>query len=506
MKNQSTLPSSLCITYALPHIAMIWLISPLGIAKLMYAKHYGVPLTTIAVIIVLGRLFDSVSDLLIGYYSDRYYQRTGSRKPFMLAGGLLLVLSAYFFYVPVSFDALMALDFGGLKVFDNSTIESPKVSVFYFAFWLMAFYASWTLIETSHLAWASHLAPTSADKTKIFSVRGIVDYLGRIVFFTIPLLPFFATTEITPASLQISTIAAILVMLPCLYFSLTRTPDAFPAQPLNKGGKPSLRKKRSSWRELRSVLEVLTRNTPYCLLVGAYFFAMFGAIMWYSLIFLYVDSYLGLGEQFAQMFLLATVLGITFTPVVYKLSVWFGKKTVWIGAAVLLMTCFIYTGTLAPGNTGFAELVILKSVHTLSTLGVGLTTMAMVSEAADYGAWKFRSENNGLYFSVKASVVKASGAFAAGVGMAVAGWFGFDPAVTTQTEDGIFGLKLVMVWLPFIFLLLSLTVIVWMPLNERRHAIIRRSLDARAIRAKRTPPPAVEKENTPQQPVLLQTS
>ena len=93
------------LTYSAPYLTMAWLGAPIPILQGIYAKYYGFSLTTLATIILLARFFDAITDPLIGYYSDRYARRTGTRKPFILAGGLLLILSAYFLYVPISGDA-----------------------------------------------------------------------------------------------------------------------------------------------------------------------------------------------------------------------------------------------------------------------------------------------------------------------------------------------------------------------------------------------------------------
>ena len=196
---------SLCVTYSAPHITTLWLIAPVAIIQGIYAKYYGLSLTTIAAIVLAARLFDAISDPLIGYYIDRYHRRTGTRKPFMLAGGLCFIVSSYFLYVPS--------DFG------SSGIQA-EISATYFAFWFICFYLAWTLFEIPHIAWAGELAPTSQDKTKIYSVRSIAGNFGLLLFYTIPLLPFFETRDITPNTLRVSVITASTLMLPFLYYCL----------------------------------------------------------------------------------------------------------------------------------------------------------------------------------------------------------------------------------------------------------------------------------------------
>ena len=82
--------------YALPTIATTFLFSPILILQGVYVKYFGVGLETMASVVFIARLFDAVSDPVIGYCSDRYYARTNSRKPFVVVGALLMTVCAYF--------------------------------------------------------------------------------------------------------------------------------------------------------------------------------------------------------------------------------------------------------------------------------------------------------------------------------------------------------------------------------------------------------------------------
>ncbi len=202
--------------------------------------------------------------------------------------------------------------------------------------------------------------------------------------------------------------------------------------------------------------------------------------MWYGLIFLYVDAYLGLGDHYAQMFLIAFIIGFAITPLWYKLSIWWGKKSTWVLGTILLIVSFIYTGFLAPGETGFIELVVLKTIQTMGFTCMGVVAPAMLSEIIDYSNWKERSERSATYFSIYAFISKSTVAIATALGLAIAGWYGFDATATSHSEPSIFGLTLAIAWLPPVFAILALAFILLSPINERRYLIIRRSLDMRA--------------------------
>ena len=84
------------------------------------------------------------------------------------------------------------------------------------------------------------------------------------------------------------------------------------------------------------------------------------------------------------------------------------------------------------------------------------------------------------YFSIYLIILKAVGAISASAGLAIAGWYGFDVTATAHTTEGTFGLRLGALYLPVLFLIASTLLINQIPINARRHAIIRCRLDAQA--------------------------
>lgn len=465
------LSNRLCLAYSLPVMTSTWLIAPIGVLQGIYAKYYGLSLTTIASVLLLARLFDALSDPLVSYYVDRYYQRNGTYKPFIFSGGILFIVSSYFLYTP-----------------------PVQVGAPYFTAWLLAFYFAWTLFEMPHLAWASELAQTSEAKTRIYSFRNMISYTGLLLFYTIPLLPMFETRAITPETLRVSVMIAVVLMLQFLIvclktrFTATHLPSRQSIQQSETQSTNHLTHIHTALKQQQNLYPFLLsvlNNKPLLIFISAFFMITIGSGMWYSLIFLYVDTYLDLGNQFAQMFLLAFALGAVATPVWYKLAVWWGKKATWILATLLLIVSFIYTGFLSPGETSFVALVTLKVIQTLGFTCMGALAPAILSEIIDFSHWKYDTKKNATYFAIYTFIQKTTLAIATALGFAIAGFYGFDATATTQNEQSIFGLTWAIAWLPAVFATLALVFILLSPINEHRHRVIRRRLDAKALRTAR---------------------
>lgn len=439
------------IVYSLPHLSMTWLVAPIGVVQGIYAKYYGLSLTTIATILLVAKLFNAVTDPIIGYYADRYYQRSGTRKPFILIGGLLFIVTSYFLYSP-----------------------PQTVTPGYFMAWFLAFYLAWTIIEVPHLVWGGEIAKDSVEKTKIYSFRSTAGFSGMLAFYSIPLLPFFATTEITPETLKVTVVAASVSLLLGLYFCLKDVPNGSVSTIPHK-------QKDSLVNALHSFIE----NKPYLLFLCAYLFTGFCMGLWNGLIFIYVDAYLQMGEAFAKMFLIALVFGIATMPVWYKIIVLVGKKLTWAIATLLLLVAFIYTGLLEPGAVSLTQLAILKVLSTAGYTCIGIVAPAMLSDIVDYGTWRYGREKGATYFAIYTFLTKTSLALATSLGLAIAGWYGFTMTADTQTTEGVFGIKLAIAWLPLLSGIIVLIFIYFSPINERRHAVIQRRMEALKMRSRR---------------------
>ena len=203
------------LAYAAPAIGMVYVGISLSVVQGVYVKYFGVPLTTIATVLLLSRIFDAVTDPLVGYLSDRYCARTGSRKGFMVVGGLGMVVASYFLMVPVDPDVVTA---------------TTQVSGLYFLLSLLAFYLCLTLFQIPHLSWGSALARTADEKSSLFTLRAIAEYLGMFLFFSVPLLPWLESTAITPQSLQWTMFGSAILIVPMLFVSMkwSRIPSRLP--------------------------------------------------------------------------------------------------------------------------------------------------------------------------------------------------------------------------------------------------------------------------------------
>ena len=444
------------IAYAGPSMVLAFLFGPIGILQGIYAKYFGVALTTIATVLLISRLFDAVTDPIIGYWSDRHYAKTGTRKPFIIAGGLLFIISSYFLYVPVD-----------LRVLNADT----TVSTTYFLIWFLLFYFAWTLLEIPHLAWGSELADSEKEKNKIFSFRASSTLIGILLFYLIPLLPFFSSNEFTPETLHWTVIGAGLLMLPALFFCVKVIPNGV-----------CLNVEKVDTTSIWALRHEIMANKPFLMFVSAFGLYSVATGMWFTLIFIIVDTFLNLGNHFALLTLIALSLSIVSLGFWYWLANRFGKKLAWGLGAVCYGSGIAFTGFLEPGQAGVLGLAIVMLLAYAGSTPVAAMSPSLLSDIVDYARWKFGTDHSATYFALYTLVLKGALAFGGAIGLGIAGNMGFDPASTTHAREAISGLRLAACWLPTIVMLLAVFIIALVPINTHRSDIIRRGLERKRKR------------------------
>ena len=95
----------------------------------MYGVDMGLGLAATGALLLLARLFDTVTDPLIGYVSDRWPVHGLRRKPWILIGAGLAGLGL-----------VMLLD------------PPPGADGFYLLTWSMTLYAGWTMVAVPYMA------------------------------------------------------------------------------------------------------------------------------------------------------------------------------------------------------------------------------------------------------------------------------------------------------------------------------------------------------------------
>lgn len=412
---------------------------PIGVyLPTIYARDFGLSLTTIGLIFLVGRLWDAVTDPLVGALSDRTRTRFGRRKPWIAAGGLLFLASALFLFFPAA-----------------------QVTPVYLAVVLFFFYLGWTAMQIPFLAWSGEISGQYHQRTRVATYQTVV---GAAALFITLVLPAIAD-QLRPGDgrLQLTLMGTLVLVatLPALLLTLT----AFPERA------PEYEPERFS---LRQSLHAVFANALLLRVLASDFAVTLAQSIRSALIVFFVTFYMGRPDWAAGLFLFQFVFGILAGPIWLRIGLKLGKhRTAVLGE---LAQVAINLGLLMVTPDRFELLLALTLAQGLAQGSGNLMLRAIVADVADKRRLDTGEERSGLYYSVFSLAGKAAGAIAIGITLPLLGWLGFNPQ-GGNSETALHSLLLLFALGPAIAHAFSAALISGFPLDERAHQEIRARLE-----------------------------
>jgi Na+/melibiose symporter-like transporter len=435
----SRLPTPRLIVFGLVNLPLSMLMSPTAaVLPNFYLDHSAVTLAGLATATFLARLFDGLTDPAIGYLSDR----SGRRKPWMIAGAVLVAASAWFLYNP-----------------------APDAGVAHLLVWYLAVTLGWTLVEIPHTAMAAELSRDYHERSRIALWRQLLGFAGGVLFMATPMLLLRGSTSFTPEVMR--TIAIfIIVSLPLAVLLLCL---AVPEPP---------RRLDSQRPRLADLARALLDTPPlrYFLATQVLFGLATGAVA--SLFVIYSSRYLGLGDKVPQIALPMTLAMALGMPLWLQVLKRVEKHRAWAFAALGMIAALLAVLTLAPGPGALLPMIAIMACFGFF---LGLSSIALPSllaDIVDYDVWRNRQDRAAIFFSFQAVVTKLNQGVGGAVALAIPTMFGFD-ARQEITASAALGLKVAFVAWPCL-LLVPMLVLAWRyPLGRRAHGILARRLERR---------------------------
>lgn len=323
------------------------------------------------------------------------------------------------------------------------------------------------------------LTGSTSERNEIFGLRAMFAFSGSIIFYLIPFLPIFATTDYTPETLRWSAIAAAFIMVPSLIISLKWTPnDNISAGRCSANKDPQQSSKRDR-ETIMSTLRSIISNRPYLILTCGLIATGLGSSMYYTMLFFAIDSYFGLGEIVSIA--LASSLAIS----MLSLKLWLlsathlGRRQTLTLSMMLVVGGLLGFGFLSPQQTNAYIVLILMGLIGSGFACLGVMVQSYISDIADYGEWRFGLKRISTYFSIYAMINKGAFAIGGSIGLAIAAWFSFDPTLAVQIGNAALGMKVTFSWLPAFFIVLSLFFFANISLSEKNMVAIQKRLKRR---------------------------
>ncbi|AUC81766.1 MFS transporter [Lacinutrix sp. Bg11-31] len=436
-KTSSKVPMGQKIAFGLGMLANQMFPAALGIFMVVLVQNLGFPTWMWGILFFLPRVFDSITDPIMGFISDNTRSVWGRRRQYVFLGAIIMGISFALMWQLYKDDGLMY----------NFT---------YFLIWSLVFYLGLTIFSVPYVAMGYEMSDDFHERTNIMAVAQWIGQWAWVIapwFWVIMYDPSWfeggADVATRTIAIWVAVACAILAMVPAVFIKSKSTKDDVSLTPLTLktiGG--SLKQIVENFKEAFKI-PVFRKLCFSTFLI----FNAFNTVAGFS--FFIVVYYLFNGDAGAAG-IWPTLLGsigaliTTFLviPIVAKMSKTWGKKKAFLvsqGISVIgyLMLWFLFI----PGKPYmflFALPFFSFGIGSLFTL-----MMSMTSDVIDIDELNTGKRREGVFGAIYWWMVKFGFAIAGLLTGAIMSLVGFVPDAV-NSEASVTGIRLFYSGLPIV--------------------------------------------------------
>jgi GPH family glycoside/pentoside/hexuronide:cation symporter len=427
----------------------------------VFVREFGISPAVLSGFEVLYRMWDAVTDMLMGWTSDRTRSRWGRRRPYLFVGAILAGL-----WMPV----IWLLN----REWDTGTIILWMVGC---QLGLFLFHTIWNIPYQCLLI---EMSPSSVERTNIAAWRGYVGKLSALGLAWVWFLaqsPIFAGPDGKPDVLRgafwitcgFGVLAIVLGVLPSIFCKERFYRAAAKQKSAPLIGSVKLTFRNPCFRVLAAVLVLFTLGTMSTGQLG--FFVRLYHVAQGDTVFAAKLTALAVNLQMVTGF-----LGI---PVVQWAARRFGKRRAlgfvmaYVGLAAI-STWFTYTPE-HPYLSLFTGVFMAPA-----TSAIWILFPSMTGDIVDDDELRTAERREGAFASIFSWFFKAASSLAMSISGFLVVWVGFDVDLREmQAPDVVHRMRLALVFVPVVFIGLGVLMALRYPLDNRRVEEIRHELEAR---------------------------
>lgn len=429
------------LAYALPAAPLAALGLPLyAVVPTYYTETLGLPLAGVGIALLLVRIFDAVSDPLVGLVADRYRPAFGRRRFLFTVSLPIAAVAAFMLYAPPS-----------------------GVTLFWLGFWGIMLSLGYTMAMVPYSAWGAELVDDYRGRTSLTALREGITLIGVLIAIVVP----FAIGMERGAAISGLAVLGIIVAIGLPLFGLLAV---FSVPEPKEHGVTDL--------ALRESVGLLGENKPFLRLLVAYFINGFANGIPATLFLYFVSDRLGLPEARGPLLFVYFLFGIAGVPLATFAANRLGKHRAWCLAMIVACAAFVIAPLLPPGSLyGFGAICVVTGLM----LGFDLSLPpAIQADVIDVDTARSGTQRSGLYFAAWGLATKLS--LAAGVGLIfpLLSAFGFDASTGTGNQtEALWALAVAYAWIPIVLKLIAVALMWNFPLDETSHRALRATIESR---------------------------
>ena len=411
----------------------------------VYSALGEISMAEAGMVILVTRLWDFVTDPLIGWLSDRTRSRFGRRIPWMVLAWLPLSYATYKLFIPPD-------DAGSL----------------YLAVWSFVLFTAGTALFMPYTAMGAELSTDYHQRSRVFLYRHVFAAVGTLSAAVL----FVVANQFSPSyfpereTLKLMAWVGIAILPIPVLFTAWKMREL----PLPRRSAPVP----ISWRV---GLGLMLANKPYLRILGSYFANGIANAFPLTLFFFFIRQVLERPDWAAVYLPVYFFAAIAGTPLWLFLANRYGKHIAWRVALLMAVAAFSLVPFLGAGDV--IPFLFVTFVAGL-TLGADLAMpAAMLADAVDHDSLETGQRRTGIYFAVWGMAAKFAAALVVGVSLEWLAFAGFVPnlandAAVLRALSVMFGIC------PIVFKLVALALVWNYALTAGRQAELRAALAARS--------------------------
>jgi GPH family glycoside/pentoside/hexuronide:cation symporter len=429
----------------------------LGVAMFalpFFSDAMGIAPTLVGTALMIARLWDAVTDPLVGSISDNWKGTWGRRKPFIFLGAILTGL-----FFPV------------LWFMPEAWGEMPKFT--YLVASLLVFYTFYSVFSVPYESLGSELTPSYKERTNVFAIRAYVQQFfnaGIPWYFYLATLIGTVVVGVRFISFGIALVIILAGIMPALFCveRYKKVADRQVKEPVLKS--------------LKSII----RNGPLMIVIGTVAIYLL-AIMSGSQMAYYINTYYiydGDVEMGARLGGLDGTIRIAFAVLgavcVQWLTRHFDKHHLMVGSVVILFVSFaLMYFTFLPGRPYLS--LATKPLLAFAESGFWILIISMKADVCDWDEFKFGRRREGVISASVNWFVKLSIAAAMLLGTVVLEHVvGYDVSLEgRQPTEVLEHMKLAYVLIPCSALVVVFFLLLKYPLTHHKLREVRAELETR---------------------------
>lgn len=408
----------------------------------VYSTSSGISMQDVGLIIFATRIWDFVTDPLVGWLSDKTRTRFGRRIPWMTLAWLPMSIAAYKLFLP-----------------------PPGVGVSYLAFWSFLLFLAGTSLFMPYTAMGAELSTSYHERSRIFAYRHVFAILGTLAAALLYWRvngPGVSNPE--AGALELIAWVGIVLLPITLLATLFNTRE----RPVDESSVSA----NIQWKE---GARAMFGNRTYRCILACYLCNGIANALPVTLMFFFVRSVLEAPEWTPIILVLYFVAAICGTPLWLYIAHRWGKHTSWRIALLTAAGTLVFVPLLGTGDVyWFIAIAVIVGV----TLGADLAMpAAMLADVVDEDILATGEQRTGIYFAVWAMAAKLAAAVAVGLSFPILGGMGYIPGRYNE-DSSLLALSILFGLCPVFFKLLAVLFVWRYPLTATRQAEIRRAIAA----------------------------